>query len=139
MQINARLEMNDINTLLSTRGLEPMGRVQKYIDSSVLRLSSPKVPFLSGMLEKSGNLHTIVGSGLVQYNTPYARFLYYGKLMVGEQSHSPWAKQGEIKVLTERDLQYNGAPIRGSFWFERMKAEHKDSILRGAGKIAGGR
>jgi hypothetical protein len=29
--------------------------------------------------------------------------------------------------------------MRGAYWFERMKANHKEEILKGAAKIAGGR
>ena len=31
------------------------------------------------------------------------------------------------------------APTRGAYWFERMKANHKDEILKGAAKVAGAR
>lgn len=137
MLINGRLEIQELNAILAKRGLEPNGRVQRYVDSEVLRLSSPKLPFLNGILEKSGRLSTDIGSGLVEYRTPYARFLYYGKLMVGSESRSSWAKQDEIKVLTSIDLKYNGGPTRGAFWFERMKAESKVSILMGAKRMAG--
>ncbi len=53
---------------------------QAYIDTEVLRLSSPYLPFQSGMLEKLGILGTIPGSGEVIWNGPYARYLYYGKV-----------------------------------------------------------
>lgn len=137
MQFNGRLEMDDINSLLRTRNLETVGKAQKYVDSSVLRLCSPKLPFLNGILEKSGVKHTVIGSGLVQYDTPYARFLYYGKLMVGAKTGSARARQDEIKVLTDVDLKYNGAPTRGAFWFERMKKESKDDILNGVKRLVG--
>lgn len=98
---------------------------QKYIDNEVLRLSDPYLPFQSGMLKKSGILGTVLGSGEVIYNAPYARYLYYGKVMVGRAP----------KQLTDTDLTFHGAPMRGAFWFERMKADKKDQILRGAAKI----
>lgn len=110
-------------------------RAQKYIDSEVLRLSVPYLPFQSGMLEKSGILGTIIGSGEVTYDSPYARFLHEGKVMVGIQSRSAWAKPGERKVTTNKDLTYHGAPQRGPRWFERMKADHGRDILNGAAEI----
>lgn len=108
---------------------------QKYIDSEVLRLNDSYLPFRNGELKRSGILGTQSGSGEVVYNSPYARFLYYGKVMVGIQSRSAWAKLGEQKVVTEKNLTYNGAPKRGALWFERMKANHKDEILSGAAEI----
>lgn len=103
-------------------------RAQMFVDSEVLRLSSPYIPHQSGILEKSGILGTKVGSGEVVWNAPYARYLYYGKVMVGRAP----------KKVINKDLQFHGAPMRGAFWFERMKKDKGQSILDGAAKIAGG-
>lgn len=100
--------------------------VQVYIDNEVLRLSSPYLPKQSGLLEKLGILGTEVGSGEVVYNGPYARYLYYAKLMIGRAP----------KQLTDTDLNFHGAPKRGGFWFERMKADKKEQILKGAAKVS---
>lgn len=102
-------------------------QAQSFVDSEVLRLCDPLTPMRSKALLLSGTLATDVGSGLVQYNALYARYHYYGKLMVGPAP----------KKLTEIDLTYEGAPQRGAFWFERMKANDAKAILKGAGKIVG--
>ena len=102
-------------------------QAQSFVDSEVLRLCDPLTPMRSKALILSGTLATDVGSGLVQYNAPYARYQYYGKLMVGPAP----------KKLTEIDLTYEGAPQRGALWFERMKANDAKAILKGAGKIVG--
>lgn len=102
-------------------------QAQSFVDSEVLRLCDPLTPMRSKALILAGTLATDVGSGLVQYNAPYARYHYYGKLMVGPAP----------KKLTEIDLTYEGAPQRGAFWFERMKANDAKEILKGAGKIVG--
>lgn len=102
-------------------------QAQSFVDSEVLRLCDPLTPMRRKALLLSGTLATDVGSGLVQYNAPYARYHYYGKLMVGPAP----------KELTEIDLTYEGAPQRGAFWFERMKANDAKAILKGAGKIVG--
>ena len=52
-------------------------RMQKFVDSEVLRRCSPRVPFQTGTLEKSGKLGTTVGSGIVEYIAPYARKQYW--------------------------------------------------------------
>lgn len=41
------------------------------------------------------------------WDTPYAHFQWYGKVMIGSKSHSPWAHHGETKIYTSRDLTYS--------------------------------
>lgn len=106
---------------------ESYRKAQMFLDNEVLRLCDPLVPFRTGGLKKSGILGTRIGSGEVRYIAPYARRMYYGKVMVGK----PPMK------TTNTPMTYQGAPRRGAFWFERMKAEKKDAILRGAAAIAG--
>lgn len=128
----------DTTKFMQQHGLNIGGRTQQYIDSEVLRLSKPYVPFKTGTLADSGNNATQIGSGKVEWNAPYARFQYYGKVMVGEKSGSAWARLGEKKVVTDKDLTYHGGGLCGPFWVERMKADHLDEILQGAAKEAGG-
>lgn len=121
--------------------------VQRYIDSEVIRLDEPYVPFDEGTLIRSASIATRIGSGVVTYSTPYSHYQYYGLVygpnipvtIGGEQTfRSP---PNQIKHPTGRKLTYSKArnPLAGAFWFERMKADHKDDILAGARKIAGGR
>ena len=139
MQFNGHLEMKATDILMKDRGLEPMGKVQKFIDQEVIRLMAPYTPFRAGMLERSATLGTKIGSGEIKQIAPYARYQYYGKLMVSSITGSAWARYGEKKVLTDKDLVYDKSrhPQAGPFWFERMKADHKEEILEGARKVAG--
>ena len=115
-------------------------------DSEVIRLCDPKVPFRTGVLKHSPMIASVIGQGLVIYATPYARYLYYGEVYgpnipifeAGELAGF-WSPPGQKKHPTGRKLTYSGAPERGAFWFERMKAEHGDEIIRGAAARAGGR
>lgn len=84
-------------------------RKQMIVDSEVLRYCSPLIPFRTGMLEKSGTLGTILGSGEVKYVAPYARLQYY--------------QTAETREYDRR---------RGAKWFERMKTAHKADLLRAA-------
>lgn len=114
------LKINSKEQILKDRELNDNGGVQKFIDSEVLSLNEPFIPFDLGTLFKSGKVHTQIGSGKVIYNTPYARRWYYmpAKFDGG---------QGRGTATTGR----------GNYWFERMKAQYKDQILEGAKKIAG--
>lgn len=127
--MHLNIQMDDTEVIIARRHLQKGGEVQKYIDSEVLRLSEPYIPKLSGVLSNSGTSNTVIGNGEVVYRTPYARYQYYGKVMVGPAP----------KTVTNKDLKYHGGGARGSKWFERMKAAHKDDILKGAAQIAGGK
>lgn len=113
-------------------------RVQRFVDSEVIRLCDPYTPFYTGMLKRSAILGTVIGKGEVIWNMLYAKYLYYGVLMVSPTTGSSWAKLGERKILTEKHLSFNGAPKRGKMWFERMKSDHKDKIISGARRVMGG-
>ena len=120
MKIDTQVTMHkSVNAILAERGLQSGGRVQRYIDSTVLRLSDPYVPFLSGQLKTSGIRGTVIGTGLVVYNTPYARRQYY--------TNSGNGKQGTAR-----------GGLRGRYWFERMKADRGQEIIQKAAEIAGG-
>ena len=99
--------------IIRNRGLEDGGIVQKFIDSECLRLTSPFVPKDTGALIESGTINTKIGSGEIKYRTPYARRWYY------------------------MPAQFQGAPQRGNYFFERMKQQYKEKILAGAKKLAG--
>lgn len=106
-------------------------KAQAYVDSEALRLCEPYVPMLTGALVKSGQSGTVVGSGLVRYTAPYARYQYYGRVMIGKPP-----KQAANKPLNYTKTVH---PQAGALWFERMKFDHKGEILRGAAKITGGK
>lgn len=109
-----RLKFGSMHEILRKRNLEMGGAVQQYIDSEVLRLSTPYIPFDKGPLIASGTQQTQIGSGQVKWKTPYARRWYY------------------------EPANFQGAPMRGNYWFERMKNEGgKEKIGQGAAKLAG--
>lgn len=146
IKYDARLDLDGLQDALEARGLKPGGKVQKFIDSEVIRLCDPKVPFATGVLKHSAITASVIGQGMVVYATPYARYLYYGQVYgpnipryeAGELAGF-WSPPGKKKHPTGRKLIYNGAPERGAFWFERMKAERGDDIIQGAAALAGGR
>lgn len=112
MYFNTKLKLNSLNMLLGLRGLEARGEVQRYIDSEVLRLSDPYIPFDTGKLKESGTRSTTIGSGKVVWRTPYGKKQYY---------------------------ENKGEGLRGKMWVERMKADKLNEILDGAADIARGR
>lgn len=112
--------INPASQILGERGLDQGGRVQRYVDSEVLRLTDPYVPMLTSALKKSGITGTVIGRGEVIYKAPHARKNYYKNRGRG--------KQGTQK-----------GGLRGRYFFARAKADHGKEIIAGAKKIAGGK
>lgn len=135
--------------LLRARNLEKGGKVQQAIDNAVIAWNLKYVPFQTGTLGKSPYAsYAQPGGGRVIYNGPYARYLYYGEVYgpnipvfdddCGEPTRF-FSPKGEKKHPTGRPLQYSTEhnALAGPFWFERMKADHADDILREAKNAAG--
>jgi len=102
--------------------------LQKFIDAAVLSGCEPYIPLKTSILIRSGEIATIIGSGTVTWLTPYARFLYYAKLMIDPETGSAWALAGNKKIVTDINLVYHGGGKRGSFWFERWKSDNLKSF-----------
>lgn len=130
----------DWNRRFGRKNTEYFDRVQKFIDSECIRLMAQYTPMQKSHLQKSITFGTRVGSGIIFYNSPYARYQYYGKLMVSSVTGSAWARNGETKVLTGKDLIYSKRqhPNAQKRWFETMKTNHKRQILRGAAALKRG-
>lgn len=113
------------------------GHVQKTVDAAVIRECFPYLPFDEGILAGSANTATDIGSGEVVYDTPYARYLYYGEVY---GPNIPITENGIItgywspkeKFPTGEKLEYSTEknPQAGSHWFERAMEDHKDDILK---------
>lgn len=107
----------DPQKVIKKRNLEEGGEVQRFIDTECLRLSNEKAPFDQHNLIEGSQVATIIGSGVLRYRGPYARKLYY---------------HPEYNFSTEHN------PEAGGYWFERMRQQHLENILKGAQKIANG-
>ena len=132
-RLNVKLNPEDI---LVRFGLERGGRVQQIIDQRVIDYRRRYIPASPNrILENSAQPSTEIGSGEVIYNTPYARYQYYGHVMTDEAGRT-WVGPGERKPIIHEDwpLQYDTAQndLAGSYWFERMKADRLNDILEEA-------
>ncbi len=129
-----RLETKPLKTIYASLGLEDKGRVQQFLGKTTADNLKKYVSFDSGTQE--GATRSIEGGTKVIINVPYAQFQAGGKVMIGVRSHSPWARRGERKVVTSKDLTYHSEKIRGKHPFERMKADKGQSILNQTAKYA---
>jgi hypothetical protein len=88
---------------------------QKFMAYEILRLSEPYIPLKTGALIRSGTVEEEGGNVTVQWTVPYARYQYFSPRRPGSPT----------------------GPLRGPYWFERMKATHMKRILERARGLAG--
>lgn len=107
----------DINAkkILTSRGLGGSNKVQKHVASKVKSLSDKYTPFRGGDLMKAQIAPD--GSQIV-YPGPHGHYQWYGKVMAGRAP----------KKYTGGDLTYNGGPMRGPRWTERMMIDKRKEI-----------
>lgn len=107
-------------------------KAEHIVAVQVKKDTSPYVPWLNGMLDRKTD---VIGNAVI-YDTPYARFLYYGKVMIDPETGSTYAKKGATKVLTDKNLEFNkaGHNQAQSYWFEASKAENLKKWIRVADK-----
>lgn len=111
---------------------ESCTRAESIVGQQVIKDTAPFVPALTGSL----TIRTRLDGNKIIYPGPYARFLYYGKVMVDPQTGSTFAPKGGTKVLANRDLVFSKAmhPQAQSHWFEASKAQNLDKWIRIAEK-----
>lgn len=128
----AYLEMNSVNQIIKDKGLDPAGDAQRFHTANVLRRIKRYMPFLSGMTYKVTVAQTDISRPYIITDTPYAKYLFYGKVMIdpkinaaGFMTPEGWrSRKGSVKVLTSRDLQYNRTknPNAGPRWDRALSA-----------------
>lgn len=131
--MKVEFNISTAETIKRNHGLQPGGSVQKLVDGECMRYMSDYMPRRqAGELEHMMVMATVIGSGQIDIPGPYAHYLHEGILYVSPTTGSAWAKKNEIKIPTDQELTYAGAPMRGKKFFDRMKADHKDDILQAA-------
>ena len=131
--MKVEFNISTAETIKRNHGLQPGGSVQKLVDGECMRYMGDYMPRRqAGELEHMMVMATVIGSGQIDIPGPYAHYLHEGILYVSPTTGSAWAKKNEIKIPTDQELTYAGAPVRGKKFFDRMKADQKDDILQAA-------
>ena len=128
----AYLEMNSVDQILKDKGLDPKGDVQLFHTQNVLRRIKRYMPFVTGMTYKVTVVQTDTDKPEIVTDTPYAKYLFYGKVMIDPQigaagfmTPEGWrSRKGCVKVRTDRDLQYfrGKNPRAGARWDKALSA-----------------
>ena len=122
---NVKVKMNSTNRILKDHGLNKDGRVVRHLRDESDRLMNPFIPMDSGMLRRN---KTYPNNYSIKYTSPYAKYQYYGKLMLSKTGSS-WAKLGEKKVLTSKNLKYHTSGT-GPKWDKLMLQRRKDDLVK---------
>ena len=112
MSTRIKVEMKPVNTILTRLGVNKTGNVQRFVTSTINRRITRYMPFRAGVL--ATKLKYIKSPTEIEVLGPYARYQYYGKVMVGKAP----------KTVTDRDLKYDKTenPQAGPFWDKRLMA-----------------
>lgn len=139
MKIKANLILPPIKELEKATGLNEGGKVQKYIDSFVFNHSEKYLPKLqrNHIHVDSINANKF-GSGQVIWNTPDANYLYEGKLMVDELTHSSYARKGTQKIMDPKNRDLSNVKRKKDHWFDRMIDTEMKDLVKGIENIVNG-
>lgn len=99
---------------------------ETWLANEILKDTDPFVPALTLSLSQRSRVE---GDSVI-YPGPYARYLYYGKVMEGPK-YGP-------KHATDKDLVFTKSvhPQAQSHWFEASKAQNLKKWVRGVAKFA---
>lgn len=122
---NIKVKMNSTNKILKDHGLDQDGRAIRFLRDDADRLMNPYVPMQNGMLRRN---KTYPSNHEIKYISSYSKVQYYGKLMLTKNGSS-WAKKGEKKVVTNRNLKYHTSGT-GPKWNELMMQRNKNTLIK---------
>ncbi|MFR1777206.1 MAG: minor capsid protein [Clostridia bacterium] len=120
-----KVKINSTNKILKDHGLDQDGRAIRFLRDDADRLMNPYIPMDNGMLRRNKSYPS---NHEIKYISPYAKYQYYGKLMLAKNGSS-WAKKGEKKVLTSRNLKYHTSGT-GPKWNELMMQRNKNTLIK---------
>jgi len=106
VDIKATLELPEVAQMVQSKGLNPGGRVQRYITTTLIGIFDGYVPLRSGVLKGSAVRNNAPPFEQIIYDGPYANRLY----------HNP-------------QYNFNEAPQRGAYWDRRAWIDNKDTFL----------
>ena len=102
--------------------------VKKFTHVDFYKKMKDYVPAYTTQLYKN----VVINSERIRFKEPYARFIYFGKLMVSPTTGSAWALRGEKKKLTDINLKYSKEvhPLATSNWGTVAWDAKKDEIAK---------
>ena len=120
MSTRITVKMQPINRIVTRLGVDKQGDVQMQLTRIINKRITRYMPYRSSAL--STKLKVIKSPTEIEVMAPYARYQYYGKVMIGPPP----------KTVTNIDLSYEGSktkhPLAGPYWDKHMMANEGMAI-----------
>ena len=112
--IRLKIKVNIPEGAISKKVDKALSKAQAALDEQVLKDSNYFIPYDTGELMRSSLRSSRIGEGLIVWNTPYARRLYYNPQYNFSKDQNPNAQ---------------------GLWFEAAKAIHYPEWVKLAQKV----
>lgn len=122
---------------------------QQWLGDRILEDCKASMPLLTGSMQQRSYVR--YGGKEVVFPGPYARYQYYGKVMVDSQTgkgprkiptgpgeYALRFRKGAKLMPTDRPLKYSN-PNAVPEWFEHAKNQYKDAWIKGVSEKMGGK
>lgn len=137
--MKVKVQIDPAPRIMKRLGVTKDGDIQRAFTAEVLKRIQKYMPFRTGETIKTMIAQTNINKPEIVVDVPYARFLYYGKLMVDPETGKAGipiddgfiSRKGVEKVKSDRDITYTTTknPKAGPYWERRMMAAEKNAIL----------
>lgn len=135
-----KVDMASAGAIMRRLGVTAQGDVQRFHTANVRRRIQRYMPYRSGATIKLMIAQSPADEPFIHIDVPYARMLYYGKVMVDPQTgaagfltENGWrSRKGVPKVVSGRDIQYDQTknPQAGPFWDRRLMSAEGEAMRR---------
>lgn len=126
MPTTVTIQLNSTEEILKARNLETGGKAQQFFCNEVWKMSDPYTPMDTSTLKS--NVSVASDGSSITYNSPYARRMWEGKVMAGNPLEA-----------TDKEINFQGAPMRGKEWTTRMYADRGKEIEKSVADFCGGK
>lgn len=116
------LQMHPPQQIVRRLGLNPGGKVQMFHTQNVMRRIQKFMPYRTGATIKIMINQTDISKPEIVLDVPYAKYLFYGKVMIGS------APKKVIDVPLKYTKTYN--PDAGPFWDRKLVAAEGDQLVQ---------
>ncbi|MGP1430918.1 MAG: minor capsid protein [Treponema sp.] len=104
--------------IIKAKVVQRLESVQGYLDNLIIRDSNYFCPKETSVLQKSAIINTTMGSGLLIWQTPYARKQYYGEQLDHSKQRNPnacarWFEAAKARWY-EKWVKFVNARLRNS-------------------------
>lgn len=117
---------------LKKRASDTLKKSKTAIKQQITKDCNQNVPLKTGALRNSALRWASLTNDYIKWDTPYAHFQHTGRVMIGEHSHSPWARRHEKKVYTSQPLTYRQG---GAEWVPKTIAQRREAWNKGFKKM----